>query len=316
MAVDFFSWSTTAASNTSVNGISLAEGWAAADINNAIRDIMAQHALVRKLVSGSITSSGTANAQTLTTGFSMSAYQQDMLMAFEAGATNTGAMTLNVDTIGAKSVVHPDGSALTAGDVTSGGIYQVVYEAGADKLILLGIEGAIKKGTHTIWVPSAAMAPATTNGPSRTTVEASTNLQNYSVLDFDDGTDEHAHFQIAMPKGWNEGTVTFQPFWTTTATDTDGVSWGLQGVAVSDGDTIDASWGTAVVVDDAGQSAAGDVLVGAASSAITIAGTPAAGDLCFFRVFRDVSDTNDTATEDARLIGIKLLIVIDTSDDS
>lgn len=168
---------------------------------------------------------------------------------------------------------------------------------------------------QTIFIPSASMLAATTNGPASADIEATTNSQNYTVLDFDASTDEYAHFQIAMPKGWDEGTITFQVFWSTTATDTDGVAWGLQGVAVSDGDAIDASWGTAVVVTDDAQSAAGDVLVTAESSAVTIAGTPAAGDLCFFRLFRDVSDANDDMTEDARLVGIKILYTIDTLKD-
>jgi len=168
---------------------------------------------------------------------------------------------------------------------------------------------------QTIFIPAASMLAATTNGPASADIEATTNAQNYTVLDFDASTDEYAHFQIAMPKGWNEGTITFQVFWSTTATDTDGVAWGLQGVAVSDGDTVDASWGTAVVVTDDAQSAAGDVLVTAESSAVTIAGTPAAGDLCFFRLFRDVSDANDDMTEDARLVGVKLLYTIDALKD-
>lgn len=35
------SWSTTAASNTSVGGVSIAEGWSPASVNNAIRAVMA-----------------------------------------------------------------------------------------------------------------------------------------------------------------------------------------------------------------------------------------------------------------------------------
>ena len=44
--------------------------------------------------------------------------------------------------------------------------------------------------------------------------------------------------------------------------------------------------------------------------------SPAAGDLCFFRVFRDVSDANDTAAEDARLIGAKIFFTTDTGGDT
>lgn len=171
-------------------------------------------------------------------------------------------------------------------------------------------------GKETIWIPASAMIPATTSGAARAQIEESTNKQNYAVYDFDDAADEYVQFQIAFPKGWDEGTITFQVWWSTTATDTDGVAWGLQGVALSDGDAIDASWGTAVVVQDDAQSAANDLLVTAESTAVTIAGTPAAGDLCFFRLLRDVSDANDDMTEDARLIGIKLFYTLDAGTDA
>ena len=94
------------------------------------------------------------------------------------------------------------------------------------------------------------------------------------------------------------------------------MTWGLQGVAVGDGDTIDASYGTAVTVDDAGQSTAEDLYLTDESTAITIAGSPAVDQLCYFRVFRDVSDTNDDMTEDARLMGIRIIFSTDTGNDA
>lgn len=171
-------------------------------------------------------------------------------------------------------------------------------------------------GKETVYVPASAMIPATTSGPASAQLESTTNNVNYSVLDFDATADEHAHFNVAFPKSWNLGTVTFQAFWSSTAADTDGVAWGLQGLALSDGDAIDAAWGTAVVVTDDAQGTAGDIYVSAESGAVTIAGTPAAGDLCMFRVFRDVSDANDDMTEDARLIGIKLFFTVTTGNDN
>ena len=172
-------------------------------------------------------------------------------------------------------------------------------------------------GKETIFVPAAAMTPTASNGcASLTTAETTSGRPDMNVLDFDASSDEHAQFQIAFPKSWNEGTVTFQAFWTTTATDTDGVAWGLQGVAVSDNDTIDVAYGTAVVVTDDALSAAEDLCVTAESGAITIAGSPAAADMCFFRIFRDVSDANDDMAEDARLIGIKLFFTTDAANDA
>lgn len=181
---------------------------------------------------------------------------------------------------------------------------------------VIGSGTAVNYGKQTIWIPASAMAPATTAGcAALAQLETSGNKVNYPVLDFDATADEHAHFNIAFPKSWNEGTVTFQVWWSSTATDTDGVAWGLQAVAISDNEAIDAAWGTAIVVTDDAQSAAGELYITAESAAVTIAGTPAANDLCFFRIFRDVSDANDDMAEDARLIGIKLFFTTDSGTD-
>jgi hypothetical protein len=179
-----------------------------------------------------------------------------------------------------------------------------------------GSTGAVI-GKQTIWIPASAMAPATTNGcAALAQLETATNDINYGVLDFDDAADEHAHFNIAFPKSWNEGTITFQVWWSSTATDTDGVAWGLQAVAISDNEALDAAWGTAIVVTDDAQSATDELYITSESAALTIAGTPAANDLVFFRIFRDVSDANDDMTEDARLIGVKIFYTVDAGNDS
>ena len=171
-------------------------------------------------------------------------------------------------------------------------------------------------GVQTIWVPAAAMSPTASNPCADiTSVETTSGRPDMRVLDFDDGSDEHAQFQIAFPKSWNEGTITFQVYWCSTAADTDGVSWGLQGVSVPDNSTIDVAYGTAVVVDDVNQGAAEEMLVSPTSSAVTIAGA-AVDTVTFFRIFRDVSDANDTATEDARLIGVKLFFTTDAENDA
>jgi hypothetical protein len=172
------------------------------------------------------------------------------------------------------------------------------------------------QGLQTIWVPASAMRPTSSNGCAAITdVETTSGRPDMQVLDFDASSDEHAQFSVAFPKSWNAGTVTFQFFWTSAATDTDGVSFGLQGVSVVDGATIDVAYGTAVVVDDANQSTAEDLYVSAASSAITIAS--AADDaVTFFRIFRDVSDANDTAAEDARLVGVKLYYTTNAGNDA
>ena len=177
-------------------------------------------------------------------------------------------------------------------------------------------QNSLSFGKHTIWVPAAAMQPTVSNGcATLAKVETTSGRPDMQVLDFDDGSDEHAQFQVAFPKSWNEGVIQFQAYWCSTAADTDGVSWALQGVSVPDNSTIDVAYGTAVVVDDANQGAAEEMLVTAVSGDVTIA-SAAVSTVTFFRVFRDVSDANDTAAEDARLIGVKLFYTTDTGNDA
>jgi len=171
-------------------------------------------------------------------------------------------------------------------------------------------------GKQQEWFYFPHFVPATTNGAAVGTLESTTNKVNYKVYDFDATTDESVHFQWALPKRWNKGTITFQVYWSSTATDTDGVAWALEAGALSDNEAIDTAFGTPVVVTDDAQSAAGEVYITSESSAVTIAGSPAVGDLCFFRLFRDVSDGNDDMSEDSRLIGIKIFWTSDAVTDA
>lgn len=161
---------------------------------------------------------------------------------------------------------------------------------------------------RTITLLAQGGAPTTTSGCSEPTkVEAGTNDVDYWVLDFDDGSDEYAFWgPIAMPENYGGGTFTARFYWTTTATDADGVAWAIQLLSLDDGDPIDSAWGTAVVTTDDAQSAAGDELITDASAAITPGGTASAPETLCIRVFRDVSDGNDDMTEDARLTKVKL----------
>jgi len=171
-------------------------------------------------------------------------------------------------------------------------------------------------GTETIFVPSTAMYGTETNGADSQTVETTATRPDLKVLDFDAGTKEYAQFAIAMPKSWNLGTVTFQAFWSPGNTNTGNCIFGLQGVGVANDDTADIAFGTAQEVTDAGGGAVEDVLVSSASSAITIAGTPADDDYTFFQVYRDAADGSDTFTGDARLLGIKLFYTTDAANDA
>jgi len=171
-------------------------------------------------------------------------------------------------------------------------------------------------GTETIWVPSAAMYGSTTNGADPQQVETTATRPDLKVLDFDASTAEYAQFAIAMPKSWNLGTVTYQVFWSPSNTNTGNCIFGLQGLACTEGDTADAVFGTAQEVTDAGIGTVEDVQMTAVSSAMTIAGSPADDDQCFFQLYRDAADGSDSFTGDARVLGIKLFYTTDAANDA
>ena len=177
------------------------------------------------------------------------------------------------------------------------------------------LAATLQVGKQTIWVPSNAMTPTESNGAERNTVETTSGRPDMQVLDFDKDSDEFAQFSVAFPKSWNLGTITFQCFWSGLAATT-GVAIGLQGVAMNDNETIDVAYGSAVVVTDDAQGAVEELYVTAESGAVTIAGTPADNDLCYFRIFRDVSDGNDDMAGDMRLHGVKIFFTTDAHNDA
>lgn len=172
-------------------------------------------------------------------------------------------------------------------------------------------------GISTIWIPALAMVSPTTNGAEAAAVETTAVKPEMKVLDFDSSTIEYAQFSIAMPKSWDEGTVTAKFYWThATAVATD-VMWAIQGVCISDNDTIDATFGTAIVVTDTFHNAAEDLAISPATTAITLGGSPAEDDLAYFQVYRAATTAGDTTNStDARLIGVKILFTTNAENDA
>ncbi len=171
-------------------------------------------------------------------------------------------------------------------------------------------------GKETIWVPASAMYPSTTNPAEAAQVETTALRPDMKVMDFADSADDFAQFSVAFPKSWNEGTVTYQCFWTPSTTNTGDCIFGLQGVSVGDGDTIDVAYGTAVNITDAGIGTVEDQQVSAESSAVTIAGSPAVDQQTYFQIFRDANAGGDTFTGVARLLGIKIFFTTDAANDA
>lgn len=224
----------------------------------------------------------------------------------------TDALTL---TYGASTIITPSGSNMpvAAGDVLtiqnetgSAGRWRVLSQIPAATLRTVGLD--------TRWVPATDMTPRTTNGAAVGTAELATNDIMLPVLDFDQTTEEGVGFWWSPPRSWNRGTVTFAAHWTA-ASGTGGVAWGLAAYAFSDDDAIDTAVSGQQIVTDT-LIATNDMHVTSTSAAITIGGSPAAGDAIYFELTREVGNGSDTLNDDARLIGIRLFYTTNAATDA
>ena len=242
------------------------------------------------------------------------------------GDVNLGADTVQVGDNNANATITTQGTGdlilntnngtnagtLTMEDGVDGNINIAPNGAG----ILQGGGAAIKiAGTETIFVPTQAMFGTDANGADSQTVVTTATRPEMKLLDFDPSAIEYAQFSIAMPKSWNEGTITFQAFWSPSNTDTGDVLFGLQGVSVPNDATSDVVFGTAIDVTDAGGGAVEDVMVSPVSTAVTIAAA-AADTYTYFQVRRNATDGADDFTGDARLLGIKIFYTTDAANDA
>jgi hypothetical protein len=171
-------------------------------------------------------------------------------------------------------------------------------------------------GKETMWVPAPAMFGPTTNPADAAQVETTATRPDLKVFDFDASTKQYTQFSVAMPKSWNEGTLTYQVYWSPSTTNTGNAIFGLQGVACADNDTIDVAYGTAIEVTDAGIGTVEDQQITSESSAMTVAGSPAAGEQTYFQLYRDAADGSDTFTGECRVLGVKIFYTTDAANDA
>ena len=126
-------WVTTAADNDDADSaINWAEGQAPSTVNDSARSMMARISHWLNTLSGNVTMGGASNAYTLTTGENLSAYPSNFRVLWQPNADSTGAVTLNVDGLGAKKVYMPDGTQAGSGDLDADSMYDVAYDSALD----------------------------------------------------------------------------------------------------------------------------------------------------------------------------------------
>lgn len=307
----------TAANNTAMGAVSIAEGMARSDVNNAMREFAMQ---ARRLCAqgSDIASAATCNIAATGTSFYAKVTGTTGISSFgtaNAGVwrwiTFTGALTI---TYNATSMIL-DGAAnftTSAGDM----IFAVSEGSGNWRVRIFRADGKpVVSGTigkHMVFIPAAAM----TLYPGSTAAFATTLITNHPVnsWDFDQTTNEFVFWQMAMPSSWDEGTVTAVFLWTAASGSGD-VVWRLYGAAYSNDDALgDTLSNTASATDTL--LTANDLHRSPESSALTIQNTPAANDMVTFFAARFSSSGSDTLNADARLIGVELYITTSAATDT
>lgn len=137
------------------------EGMAPSAVNNAARADEGMLARgLRDTIIPTKTTGGSADVQTLTPNQTVTAYAAGLSsFTFKAGFTNTGACTLNVSALGAKSIKLTNGSNPHAGAITAGGYYSVIYD-GTNFILLNPNMNAGGTLTGTLTMSGAAINEA------------------------------------------------------------------------------------------------------------------------------------------------------------
>jgi hypothetical protein len=172
---------------------------------------------------------------------------------------------------------------------------------------------ALKQGTHTLWLPGIGLVGRTSASPVYNAAETATQRVMMAGYDFDPSTPQYAQAMIGMPKSWDGGTLQAQFCWTALSGAGD-VRWGIQAVAIGDGQSLDAAWQPAVTVTDS-LIAVGAVHLTATAAAFSPGAVPAMG-LLAIQIYRDAAAAADTLSASARLLGVRLFCGIAAGTDA
>lgn len=141
------SWSTSPSSNNAAPPNGWPEGMAAAAVNDTARQMMAD--LVREFQVNAVrVLASVAGTNTITGSMTpdLASYSTGMMVIFTPANNSTGAATLNIDSLGAKSIVKGDGTALESGDLQASTAHFLIYD-GTNFVLLNPLSFNLVNGT-------------------------------------------------------------------------------------------------------------------------------------------------------------------------
>lgn len=161
-------WKEQDSANTAPSPNGFPTGAAPSTLHPSLRNLVGASVRAWRRINGWYTTTGTATALVVTPEQAISAYEKGRWAIFP-NATNTGAMTINISSLGAKSILRIDGTALVAGDVANGQLLELYYDGSAFRIL----NGAGAKFTGNVTASSFTGGTFAGNGAALTTLNAS-----------------------------------------------------------------------------------------------------------------------------------------------
>ena len=268
---------------------------------------------------------GTSLVKSMTTDYAMMWGYPDASTVSFTPATGSTLTAYTVD--GALEELAESGFTGTAADIpyepsTGSGLTSTNVQDALDELGESdgGGTGGGAVGRQTIWIPASAMTPRNTNGPSVGSIEISSNKMMVRTLDFDPTVKEYVQFEIAMPKSWDTGPVTFVLFYSNAGNPVSfSVAWEIAAVSLDPGSSdLTAAFGTPLDIF-AGVSVADRFYASSESDPLTIlipAGAAAQfGNMTVFCINRNATSGSDGSQVDCRLHGLQIFYNTNAATD-
>ena len=160
------------------------------------------------------------------------------------------------------------------------------------------------KATKQFPIPASAFRPQA-NDPAAglTTREFGANNTNVEVMEFTDVADSSAYVNFIMPEDWNLGTFILRYYWfredDEATPESKTISFDFSAVSFSNFVAIGSvSYSTPITLADTSDASAAEdkCNISGQSTAITVQGTPAAGDWINLRITDDVTDSTTSGS--------------------
>ena len=126
---------------------------------------------------------GLANAYVITLGSAITSYTDGMTLRFKATNANTSGSTINVNGLGLRSILRPDGTALSPSDIFAGQINQISYSStmGAFQLAVTPLAAVAQALGYVASASGFASAASSSAGAASSSAGAASSSATLSM---------------------------------------------------------------------------------------------------------------------------------------